>query len=59
VPSSSSRPRNIAAHTTEEWPEQIALEMLAVLSTVARWADDTRDRHGPVVKQLHVANGVA
>jgi hypothetical protein len=33
--------RNIAAHTTEEWPEQIALEMLAVLSTVARWADDT------------------
>ena len=33
--------RNVAAHTDVEWPEQIALEHLAVLSTVARWADET------------------
>jgi hypothetical protein len=33
--------RNVAAHTTEEWSEQVALELLALLSTVARWAEDT------------------
>jgi hypothetical protein len=33
--------RNVAAHTTAEWSEQVALELLAVLSTVARWADET------------------
>lgn len=34
--------RNIAAHDEGEWPEQIALEHLAVLSVVARWTDKTR-----------------
>lgn len=34
--------RNIAAHDTEEWPEQIALESLAVLSMIARWTDETQ-----------------
>lgn len=33
--------RNIATHEDEPWPEQIALEFLAVLSVVARWADET------------------
>jgi hypothetical protein len=33
--------RNIAAHTTDEWSEQVGLEHLAVLSVVARWADET------------------
>lgn len=33
--------RNVAVHTSDEWPEWIALERLAVLSTVARWADET------------------
>jgi hypothetical protein len=33
--------RNIAAHVEDEWPEQVALEHLAVLSVVARWADET------------------
>jgi len=33
--------RNVAAHTEDEWSEQVALEHLAVLSVVARWADDT------------------
>jgi hypothetical protein len=33
--------RNVAAHDDEEWPEQVALEHLAVLSVVARWADET------------------
>jgi len=32
--------RNIAAHDEQEWPEQVALEHLAVLSVVARWADE-------------------
>jgi Protein of unknown function (Hypoth_ymh) len=33
--------RNVAMHTGDEWPEQVALEHLAVLSVVARWADET------------------
>lgn len=33
--------RNIAAHTDDEWSEQVALEHLAVLSVVARWTDET------------------
>lgn len=33
--------RNLAVHTEEEWSEQVALEQLAVLSVVARWADET------------------
>jgi uncharacterized protein (TIGR02391 family) len=33
--------RNVAAHTEDEWSEQVALEHLAVLSVVARWADET------------------
>ncbi|QAY60464.1 hypothetical protein ET475_11010 [Microbacterium protaetiae] len=33
--------RNIAAHEDEPWPEQVALEFLAVLSVVARWSDET------------------
>lgn len=33
--------RNIATHDEDEWPEQVALEQLAVLSVVARWADET------------------
>lgn len=32
--------RNVAAHDEEEWTEQQALEHLAVLSVVARWADE-------------------
>ncbi len=31
----------IATHTSDEWPEQVALEHLAVLSVVARWTDET------------------
>jgi Protein of unknown function (Hypoth_ymh) len=34
--------RNVAIHTGDEWPEQVALEHLAVLSVVARWADETK-----------------
>jgi hypothetical protein len=34
--------RNVAIHTDDEWPEQMALEHLAVLSIVARWADETK-----------------
>jgi Protein of unknown function (Hypoth_ymh) len=34
--------RNVATHTDDEWPEQVALEHLAVLSVVARWADETK-----------------
>ncbi|TDW88778.1 uncharacterized protein Ymh [Kribbella sp. VKM Ac-2566] len=33
--------RNVAAHSSEEWSEQYALEMLCVLSVVARWTDET------------------
>jgi hypothetical protein len=33
--------RNIATHTVDEWTEQVGLEHLAVLSVVARWADET------------------
>jgi DNA-binding transcriptional ArsR family regulator len=33
--------RNVATHTADEWTEQVALEHLAVLSVVARWADET------------------
>jgi len=33
--------RNVATHTGDEWTEQMALEHLAVLSVVARWADET------------------
>jgi hypothetical protein len=33
--------RNVATHTGDEWPEQVALEHLAVLSVVARWTDET------------------
>jgi uncharacterized protein (TIGR02391 family) len=33
--------RNVATHTEGEWSEQVALEHLAVLSVVARWADET------------------
>jgi hypothetical protein len=32
--------RNVAAHVHDEWPEQVALERLAVLSVVARWTDE-------------------
>lgn len=31
----------MATHTNDEWTEQVALEHLAVLSVVARWADET------------------
>jgi len=34
--------RNVATHTGDEWPEQVALEHLAVLSVVARWAEETK-----------------
>jgi uncharacterized protein (TIGR02391 family) len=34
--------RNVAAHTEDEWSEQVALEHLAVLSVVARLADETK-----------------
>jgi uncharacterized protein (TIGR02391 family) len=34
--------RNIAAHGTTSWTEHEALEHLAVLSVVARWADETQ-----------------
>lgn len=33
--------RNVATHTDDEWTEQVAMEHLAVLSVVARWADET------------------
>jgi hypothetical protein len=33
--------RNVATHASDEWPEQVALEHLAVLSVVARWTDET------------------
>jgi len=33
--------RNVATHTKDEWTEQVALEHLAVLSVLARWADET------------------
>jgi hypothetical protein len=33
--------RNVATHTDDEWTEHVALEHLAVLSVVARWADET------------------
>ncbi|MGH3418905.1 MAG: TIGR02391 family protein [Streptosporangiaceae bacterium] len=33
--------RNVATHTGDEWPEHVALQHLAVLSVVARWADET------------------
>jgi uncharacterized protein (TIGR02391 family) len=39
--------RNVAAHTEAEWSEQVALEHLAVLSVVARWADETEVVAGP------------
>jgi hypothetical protein len=39
--------RNVATHTDDEWPEQVALEHLAVLSVVARWADETEIVTGP------------
>jgi Protein of unknown function (Hypoth_ymh) len=34
--------RNVAAHDTTEWTQQVALENLAVLSIVARWAEETQ-----------------
>jgi hypothetical protein len=34
--------RNIAAHSNAAWAEHEALEHLAVLSVVARWADETQ-----------------
>lgn len=33
--------RNAAAHTSTDWTEQEGIEYLAVLSVVARWADQT------------------
>ena len=33
--------RNVATHTDDEWTEQVGLEHLAVLSVVARWAEET------------------
>lgn len=33
--------RNISTHEDEHWDEKLALEYLAVLSVVARWADET------------------
>jgi hypothetical protein len=38
--------RNVATHTDDEWPEQVALEHLAILSAVARWADETKVTNG-------------
>lgn len=38
--------RNVAAHTADEWTEQVALEHLAVLSVVARWTDETMPVRG-------------
>jgi hypothetical protein len=38
--------RNVAVHSHEEWSEQYALEVLAVLSVVARWTDQTELRAG-------------
>lgn len=38
--------RNVATHTDDEWPEQVALEHLAILSVVARWADETEPISG-------------
>ena len=32
--------RNVATHTGDEWPEQVALEHLAILSVVARWDEN-------------------
>ncbi|MFD7161686.1 TIGR02391 family protein [Kribbella sp. NPDC059898] len=40
--------RNVAAHSHEEWSEQYALEVLAVLSVVARWTDQTELRTDPI-----------
>lgn len=34
--------RNVAVHDDLEWTEHEALEHLAVLSVVARWAEETR-----------------
>lgn len=39
--------RNVATPTEAEWSEQVALEHLAVLSVVARWADETEVVTGP------------
>ncbi len=36
--------RNIVAHEDGDWSEQEALELLAVLSTIARWVDCTELR---------------
>lgn len=33
--------RNVSTHSPEEWTEQQALELLAALSVVARWTDET------------------
>lgn len=33
--------RNPATHSGDEWSEHVALEHLAVLSVIARWADET------------------
>ena len=33
--------RNVAVHGDHEWTQQVALEHLAVLSTVARWTEET------------------
>jgi hypothetical protein len=41
--------RNMAAHSNEQWSEQYALEMLATLSVVARWTDQTELRISQVV----------
>lgn len=38
--------RNIAAHDEAEWTEQEALEHLAVLSVIARWADEADQVEG-------------
>jgi hypothetical protein len=40
--------RNIATHENAAWTEHEALEHLAVLSVVARWADETRLVRAPV-----------
>jgi hypothetical protein len=45
--------RNVAAHVQEEWSEQHALEMLAVLSVVARWTDQTE------LRTVHTAQVIA
>ena len=49
--------RNIATHTDDEWPKQVAFEHLAVLSVVSRWADET-DVISPPVRMRSSQEGL-